>query len=143
MYKKLSELQNFTIKEFVKKYWSFWNNEEKKFYRSDDYKEGYTPKYTFTLATGETLDLSREQLGQVLLGCFEAKTTLKNSSFVVKTNGKTGMEIRYYINYDFKAPKTQESSNETSQSVQSSEPLQEPPKSSERESEVSVEKTPF
>lgn len=102
-YLKLKELTNFKVNNFVKKYWSYWNDAEKKFYRSDEYKDGYKPTYTFNVNNGDSLDVSRDQLGQMLIGCFEAKKTLSGSPFVVKTNGKTGLEIRYYINYDFKA----------------------------------------
>ena len=101
-YKKLGELEGFTIVEFVKKYWSNWNEQTQKFERSDDYQQGFSPKYSFKIDGDDMLDLSQAQLGQALVGAFEAKKPITGCTFMVKTNGQTGKEIRYYINYDFK-----------------------------------------
>ena len=96
-YIKLKDIQEFTIKSFVKKYWGYWNDQEKKFYRADKWQEGYSPKWSFQIDKG-ILDISKDQLGQMLVGTFDWKKALIGTSFTVKTNGKQGMEIRYYLN---------------------------------------------
>jgi|TARA_R100001530_G_scaffold903_1_gene1566 hypothetical protein len=104
-YLKLKEIKEFTVNNFEKKYWSFYDETKTgadAFLKSDDYVEGYSPKYTFNVNTGDMLDVSQAQLGQMLVGVFEAKKTLNGAKFLVKTNNKEGKEIRYYINYNWK-----------------------------------------
>lgn len=101
-YLRLGNIDGFTVNSFQKKYWSRYNKETNQFEKSDEYKEGFDAKYTFKVNKDDLLDVSRAQLGQMLVGVFEAKSTLDGSKFTVKNNGQEGKEIRYFINYDWK-----------------------------------------
>jgi hypothetical protein len=166
-YLKLGEIQGFTVTEFVKKYWSFYDKTKTgkdAFQKSDEYIQGYSPKYSFKVDGDDMLDLSQNQLGQALVGVFEAKKPLRGSSFLVKTNGQTGKEIRYFINYDYKGVYAQTPSQPTpepnvattaSQSLNTQAPtdsLQDkiandprfiPPPPTEFQEEVKLEDIPF
>ena len=93
----------FQVKQFVKKFWQKWVDPippEPKghFAKSDAPISGMTPMYLFDLITGDQLQLSRDQWQQALVAAFDAKKHWKDCAFVIKTNGKTGKEVRYYIN---------------------------------------------
>jgi len=96
-FKKLLDGMNFTLKSYNKKIFSRFNKETNKFETSPTWIKGYQPKYIFE-AEDCMLSLSKDQLGQILVGCFEEKNDWKDTKFYVKTNGKTGLEVRYYIN---------------------------------------------
>ena len=101
---RLKDTKEFTVNSFSKKYWSFYDETKtgaEAFVKSDDYIKGYSAKYTFKVNKDDLLDVSQSQLGQMLVGVFEAQTNLMGSKFLVKTNGKEGKEIRYFINYDW------------------------------------------
>lgn len=99
-YTKLSALVDDTFTVLSSKGYSFkkWDNDERKMLVSDQWQEGY--KKTYTLETDKgTLDVGSGQLGNLLEAVFyngEAKLT--GTTYEVKSNGKTGMEIRYFFN---------------------------------------------
>ena len=75
-----------------------WNDSTKKFEVSDNYKEGYRKLYQVTTDKGQ-LDLGTGQLGSLLEAVFDkGKADLIGKTFHVKSNGKSGMDIRYYFN---------------------------------------------
>jgi hypothetical protein len=98
MYLKLKDLSSFTVKEFVKKYFGRWNEAEKKYERADTWQQGFRPTWTFKVNNDEFLDFSQDQLSQMLVACFDRRCDIYGSTFTVKTNGKSGMDIRYFIN---------------------------------------------
>lgn len=104
---KLSELVDNTFT--VEKIWGYkfklWDNELKKMLVSETYEKGYRKIYSVDTSEG-SLDLSASQLGQMLESVFKnGSSELTGRTFSVKSNGKTGMDIRYYINPTKDAPK--------------------------------------
>lgn len=75
-----------------------WNVAEKKMDVSQDWQKGYRRMWQVETDKGQ-LDLSDSQLGNLLVGVHHAgKSDIIGATFSVKSNGKTGMDIRYYLN---------------------------------------------
>lgn len=65
---------------------------------SEQYEQGYRKIYTVKTNEG-TLDLSSGQLGNMLEVTYKkGEANIVGATFHVKSNGKTGMDIRYFIN---------------------------------------------
>lgn len=98
---KLSALvkDSFIPTEYKGMFYKKWDAATNKMETSEEYKEGFKKVFTFETNKG-TLDLSSAQLGQMLVAAFEHGKggMIQDQEFVVKSNGKTGMDIRYYIN---------------------------------------------
>lgn len=98
-YVKLSELVNGTFE--VQKVWGYhfekWDDNEKKMIKQDRYFDGAKKKYNVDTDKGK-LTLSDWQ-HNTLLGvvAYQGKADINGRIFRVKSNGKTGMEIRYYF----------------------------------------------
>jgi hypothetical protein len=99
-YTKLSNLigDNFTIE----KIWGFrfkkWDNDNKKMLTSEKYEQGYRKLYEVDTDKGK-MDLGSGQVGTLLEAVFKDGTAdLNGKTFEVKSNGKEGMEIRYFFN---------------------------------------------
>jgi len=97
---KLSELVGSTFK--VEKVWGYswkkWDNDAKQMLKSETYQEGFRKVYQVDTDKGK-LDLGSGQLGSLLEGVFKnGVADLNDKTFEVKSNGKTGMDIRYYFN---------------------------------------------
>ena len=108
---KLSELVDNTFT--VEKIWGYkfkmWDNESKKMLVSETYEKGYRKIYSVDTSEG-SLDLSASQLGQMLESVFKnGASELTGRTFSVKSNGKTGMDIRYYLNPTKDQPKKESS----------------------------------
>lgn len=103
MEKKFNKLSNLVDNTFtVEKVWGYkfktWDDLNKKMLVSETYEKGYRKIYSVDTSEG-TLDLSASQLGQMLESVFkDGSSELTGRTFAVKSNGKTGMDIRYYIN---------------------------------------------
>ncbi len=104
---KLSDLVNnyFT----VEKVWGYkfkrWNNETKKMEVSDTWQKDYQKKWDIDTDKGK-LDLSQSQLANLLESvCKNGTSNIIGRTFSVKSNGKTGMDIRYFFNVSGEAPK--------------------------------------
>ena len=100
---KLSNLVDDTFK--VEKVWGYkwkkWDDDEKKMLVSDIYKEGYRKVYEVETNKGK-LDLGSGQIGSLLEAVFKnGEANLNGVTFKVKSNGKTGMDIRYYFDVDW------------------------------------------
>lgn len=97
---KLSELVD---SEFtVEKVWGFkykmWDQANHKMLVSDDYEKGYRKVYQVDTNKGK-LDLGAGQLGNLLEAVFfQGVADLNGKTFAVKSNGKSGIDIRYYFN---------------------------------------------
>ena len=94
MFVRLSTIKSFTPKEYKGKAFKKWDMEQKKMLISPSYQEGFRMMYTFETDQG-TLDLSSSQLGTLLASMYP--NPILNQLFEVKTNGKTGLEIRYFF----------------------------------------------
>lgn len=98
-YVNLKDLKTMTPVKFVKKFWRRFDEATNKFEMSDDYKEGYSIRYQLELDDQSSLSISQDQFGQMLVATFSGdKSVINGHTFSVKTNGKTGKDIRYFIN---------------------------------------------
>lgn len=98
-----AENLQFQVKQTFKNHWQKWlepvNGEPKGHYdKKDVYTQGYEKKYVFDLVDGKQIELSGGQWSQCLLTAFDAKKHWKDCVYIVKTNGKTGKDIRYWFN---------------------------------------------
>lgn len=97
---KLSSLvgSGFSVEKYNGYSFKKWSTEENRYLTAQEYVKDYKKTYSFDTDKGQ-LDLSSAQLGQALEGVFKDGTsTIVGRTFAVKSNGKSGMEIRYYIN---------------------------------------------
>lgn len=97
---KLSETTNFTIEKVWGYKFKKWDEQNKKMLVSDSWMEGYSKRWDIDTDKGK-LDLSNQQFAQILTSCFDNKSQISSiagKTFTVKTNGKSGMDIRYFIN---------------------------------------------
>lgn len=99
-YTKLSALvdSQFRIERVSEYRWKMWSTTENKFLISENYEKGY--KKTYTLETDKgLLDVTQGQLGTMLEAVsYKGEASLPGKSIAVKSNGKTGMDIRYWFN---------------------------------------------
>jgi hypothetical protein len=103
-YAKLKEITEFTISNCEGKVYKRWDSVLKKMETSDVWIKDYELKYTFNTDKG-LLDLSQGQLGQILACAYSQVTgasQINGKTFTVKTNGKTGIDIRYYFGMNYK-----------------------------------------
>lgn len=99
-YTKLSELVGgtFTITKMYGYKWKMWDNTEKKMLVSDVWQKDYRKVYQAETDKGK-LDLSANQVGILLETVMRnGQSDLNGRTFQVKSNGKTGMDIRYFFN---------------------------------------------
>lgn len=97
-YLKLTDGVTFTVKEAGGFQWKKWDSATSKMLTSETYQEGYSKKYTVSTDKG-TLDASSDQLRQMLEGGYaNGQANIIGLTYNVRTNGKTGVEVRYYIN---------------------------------------------
>lgn len=97
---KLSELvgSSFTVKEAKGYTWKSWDPVAKRMLISEQYAPDYKKVYTVDTDKGR-LDLSASQLGILLeLAYNKGTSNITGRTFFVKSNDKTGMEIRYFFN---------------------------------------------
>jgi len=97
---KLSELVGgeFTVERVDSYVWKKWDDVAKKMLTSDVYEEGFRKIYPVTTDKGK-LDMGQGQIGSLLEPVFHAgKADIIGVTYAVKSNGKSGMDIRYYFN---------------------------------------------
>jgi len=98
-YVKMGELvdRTFTIEKVWGYQWQMWDNENKKMLKSDKWEKGYRKTYDVVTDKGQ-VTMSAGQLGQ----CLEAVSDKGLSNLIGRTievgsNGKTGIDIRYFF----------------------------------------------
>jgi hypothetical protein len=99
-YVKLKDLvgSEFTVGEVYGFQWKMWDNEVKRMLVTDKYEQGYRKVYTINTDKGK-FDISSNQLGSMYESCSnKGKSDIIARTFTVKSNGKDGIDIRYYIN---------------------------------------------
>jgi len=109
-YTKMSDLvdQEFLVESVGMYKFVAWDNENKKFITEQNWFQGASKKYPVTTDKG-LVDMSASQIGNMLEGVQHAgKSDIIGATFKVKSNGKTGMEIRYYINPVKVAPRQED-----------------------------------
>jgi hypothetical protein len=73
-----------------------WDDVSEKYMTSDKPQQGYSKKYEIETDKGK-LDLGIGQVGSLLEAVFkDGVADLNGKTFLVKSNGKTGKDIRYY-----------------------------------------------
>lgn len=97
---KLSDLVGETFK--VEKAYGYkfkkWDSESGRMLVSDTYEKDYRKIYSVETDKG-LLDLGAGQLGNLLEGVYRnGVADITGRTFQVRSNGKTGMDIRYYLN---------------------------------------------
>ncbi len=97
-FKKLSEVQSFKVVKVVKSFYQKWNEAEKKYERSDTPSKGFSQRYLVEMDDC-IINMSKAQVGEMLVGSLDGSgADIAGKSFTVRNNGKTGIEIRYFIN---------------------------------------------
>ena len=99
-YNKLSNLvdQEITINNVGKWTYKKWDAVNSKMLTSEKYQEDFRKVYTVDTDQG-IIDISSSQMGQMLEGVsIDGASDINRKTFKVKSNGKTGKEIRYFIN---------------------------------------------
>ena len=99
-YTKMSALvdKNFTVQKVNGYKWKKWDNVAKTMLSSDTYVAEHSKKWEIETDKGK-MDVSQSQMGSMLEGVSrDGMSTIIGATFHVKSNGKTGMEIRYFIN---------------------------------------------
>jgi len=95
---KMSGLVNKEITVVATKGYKFKMYDNGEWRESDTWQQGYTKKYRLELSDA-MIEVSAAQLGQMLEGVFkDGVSDIRGTTFHVKSNGKEGKEIRYYIN---------------------------------------------
>ena len=99
-YTKLSELvdSDFTVLEAGGYTWKKWNNEAKRFEISEQYEKDFRKTYKIVTDKG-ILDLGSGQLSTLLEATYyKGQADINGKRFSVKSNGKAGMDTRYFFN---------------------------------------------
>lgn len=99
-YTKLSNLvgDEFTVEKAGGFSWKRWNQEAKRMEVSEQYQEGFRKLYTIDTDKGR-MDLGAGQLGNLLeIAYSKGVADINGKTFTVKSNGKSGMDIRYFFN---------------------------------------------
>jgi hypothetical protein len=99
-YTKLSELvgKTFTVEEVEGYKFKMWDAGTKKMVSEDKWFNGARKVYQVETDKG-WLDLGSGQLSSLLEAVFkDGVSDINLATFEVKSNGKTGMDIRYYFN---------------------------------------------
>jgi len=97
---KMSQLvgDSFTVEKVVKYSFKMWDPVAKTMLVSDTYVADHRKVYTVETSKG-ILDISATQFGNMLESVSrDGRADIVHRTFSVKSNGKTGQEIRYYIN---------------------------------------------
>lgn len=99
---KLKEVQLFTVNKVFGYDWVEWNNETKEMKREKDWFQGAKKQYNLGVSVnGEQgyLNVSSNQLAYMFESVQkDGVSDLIGVQFTVKTNGKEGKDIRYFIN---------------------------------------------
>lgn len=99
-YTKLSALvgESVKIEKVFPFKWKMWDNNEHKMLVSDVWVKDYRKIYTVDTDKGR-LDMSQNQIAQMLEAVSDdGRADINGRKFSIKSNGKTGMEIRYFLN---------------------------------------------
>lgn len=103
--------KDFTVEKVWGYKWKAYINGE--FRESDKWEKGYSKKWEVDTETNK-VELSQSQIGSMLESVMKnGESNIIGKTFHVKSNGKSGIDIRYFINpvYD-KQPDQWESDTE-------------------------------
>ena len=97
---KLGSLVNsqFTVTKAEGYVWKMYDPQQGKFLTSESWQEGYQKRYKVETDKG-ILELSQSQMSQLLEAVVvQGKADVNGETYNVKSNGKTGKDIRYFLN---------------------------------------------
>lgn len=97
---KLSALvdSEFTVEKVGGYKFKRWSQEEGKMFVQDEWAKDFRKVYQVDTDKG-LLDLSQSQIGNLFEGVQHAgQSNIIGATFAVKSNGKQGIDIRYYLN---------------------------------------------
>ena len=100
VFNKLSALvdEQFTVLKVGEYTFKKWDASTGKMMVSVSFEKGYRKIYPVTTDKG-LMDIGMGQLGTMLEAVsHEGKADLKDKTFMLKSNGKTGIDIRYFFN---------------------------------------------
>lgn len=96
---KLAELTEFIVISEDGYTWQRWNEQKKRFERSDDWADGFEKTYTLMLDKNRKLSVSHAQICQMYGAVAKfGRADIIGKQFTVKTNAKEGKDRRYFIN---------------------------------------------
>lgn len=99
--------EEFTVLAVKGYQWKKYDPDSNRMIVSEKYEQGFSKKYGIETNKG-FMDISAGQLGNMLEGVQKnGISDLRDKTFSVKSNGKEGMEIRYYVNPVYGAPQTE------------------------------------
>jgi predicted Zn-dependent protease len=88
----------FTIKKVWPAQWTMWDNVARTMSKSDVPKKDHSKTYNVVTSEG-TVGISAHMLGNFLEAVqSNGQSSIIGATFRLATNGKTGMEVRYFIN---------------------------------------------
>lgn len=99
-YTKLKDLIDgqFTVEGVGRYTYKMWSEGEKRFVASETPQEGFRKVYPVETDKGK-LDLGAGQIGALLEAVLkDGEASLVGKTFGVKSNGKSGIDVRYYFN---------------------------------------------
>lgn len=105
-YTKLSALvdNTFTVEKAYGFDWKKWDEGTKRFILSDTYQEGFRKVYGVETDKGK-LDLGSGQLSSLLEAVYsKGVADINGKTFGVKSNGKSGLDVRYFFKVVRDAP---------------------------------------
>lgn len=96
---KLKDVNEFTVANISAPYWVSWDTSNAKYNRYKVPTEGAQQKWDVITPNRDRIPISRDQFGQMLIATANGtEASVKDKAYSVKTNGKEGMEIRYFLN---------------------------------------------
>lgn len=99
---KLSEIKQFTVNKVFGYDWVEWNNDTNTMKREKDWFQGAKKQFSLGVSVDGVqgyLSVSSSQLAFMLESVVKSGVAdLNGVQFNVKTNGKEGLDIRYFIN---------------------------------------------
>jgi hypothetical protein len=102
---KLKDVTAFTVNKVFGFKWELWVEAERRYVRENNWFQGASKKYNLGVSVNGVqgyLTVSNTQYANMLEAYSnEGKSDIIGRDFSVKTNGKEGMEIRYYINPNY------------------------------------------
>lgn len=96
-YIKLKDEPTFTVIAVRGFVWKSWSKELNKMEESPIPKKGFTKKWSLETDKG-VLEISQSNMGTLLELCLRGTVSdLTNETFKTRTNGLTGLDIRYWF----------------------------------------------
>lgn len=108
----------FTVRAVKGYQWKKYDADSNRMIVAEKYEQGFSKKYGIETDKG-FMDISAGQLGNMLEGAQKnGIADLRDKTFSVKSNGKEGMDIRYWINLVYNSSQSQTPATEPQEASQ-------------------------